>query len=158
MHLISTSRDSAEVFSFCEAWLDCLARHDFHAASNFIAHDGLHQWTPELIERLISNYGHTEALRSGRKCAVTSPDLAIGVPSLSRLRLDDDDDVCTGEVHSRYPFAVYWFLDGPSRKGALGWLHIDYPLDGEWSDLSSIFDIVPRSGQYAFDLKRIEVM
>ena len=78
------------MFSFCEAWLDCLARHDFHAASDLIVRDGHHQWTPELLERLISNYGRTEALRSGRKCAVTPPHLAMGVPSLSRLRIDDD--------------------------------------------------------------------
>lgn len=158
MRLISTSKDSGEAFAFCESWLECLTRRDFGAAAGLIVPDGHYRWTPELIERLVANYGHTEPLRSGRRCAVTPPDLAIGVPSLARLRIAEDDDVCTGEVHSRYPFAVYWFSDGPSRKGALGWLHLDYPLDGEWSDLSSIFDIVPRSGQYAFDLERIEVM
>jgi len=158
MRLISVTKDSSEAFAFCESWLDCLIRRDFAAACDLIVRDGHYQWTPELIERLVTNYGHTEPLRSGRRCSVSAPDLAIGTPSLSRLRVADDDDVYTGEVHSRYPFAVYWFLDGPSRKGAVGWIHLDYPLDGEWSDLSSIFDIVPRSGQYALDLERIEVM
>jgi hypothetical protein len=158
MRLISTSQDAVEAFAFCEAWLECLARRDFGAACDLIVPDGHYPWTPELIERLITNYGHTEPLRSGRRCTVTSPVLAAGIPSLSSLRVAEDDDICTGQVHSRFPFAVYWFLDGPSQKGALGWLHLDYPLDGKWSDLSSIFDIVPRSGQYAFDLERIEVM
>jgi hypothetical protein len=74
------------------------------------------------------------------------------------LRVDPGDDTCTGEVHSQFPFAVYWFSDGPSRRGALGWLHIDYPLDGDWSDLSSIFDIVPRGDSLGLDLERIEVL
>lgn len=158
MHLISSYREAEEVFSFCEHWLACLSRRDFHAACEMIVPDGYIKWTPEMIERLITHYGYTEPLRSGRLCTVTLPDSVAGVPSLARLRVDDDDDVCIGEVHPRYPFAVYWFLNGPSKKGALGWLHIDYPLDDEWSDLSSIFDIVPRFGRYGFDLERIEVM
>ena len=158
MKLISTNRDADEVFAFCESWISCLCERDYSAACDMIVPDGHYRWTPELIETLITHYGHTEPLRSGRRCLVSWPDSASGVPSLSRLRVADDDDTCSGQVHSRYPFAVYWFLDGPSRKGALGWVHIDYPLDGEWSDLSSIFDIVPRSGQLAFDLERIEVM
>lgn len=158
MHLISTSRDASEVFAFCESWLLCLSQRDFHSACEMIVPDGRYQWSPDTIERLITNYGRLEPQRSGRRCAVTPPDSATGLPSLGRLQVDEDDDVCAGQVHSRYPFAVYWYLDGPSQKGSFGWLHIDYPLDGKWSDLSSIFDIVPRSDRYGLDLERIEVM
>lgn len=158
MHLLPTHPSNDETFAFCLQWLGYLASGDYHAAHAMIVPDGHYRWSPELIERVISNYGFIEPHRSGHRFQVTPPESARGVPSRQCLRVDPDDDTCTGEVHSQFPFAVYWFLDGPSRKGALGWVHMDYPLDGEWSDLSSIFDIVPRGDSLALDLERIEVL
>ncbi len=158
MHLISINREASEVFDFCENWLRHLSNGDYESAAEMIVQDGHYKWSPAMIEKLIINYGNTEPLRSGRRYRVTLADPATGTPSLSRLRVADDDDTISGQVHEKYRFAVYWFMDGPSRKGAVGWLHLDYPLDGEWSDLSSIFDIVPCGDQLAFDLERIEVL
>lgn len=158
MYLISTNQSPDEAFAFCELWLETLGRGDFRAACDLIVPDGRHRWTPELIGRLIGNYGRTDPPRSGTQCVVTPTNLATGALNLGRFRVDEDDDVCTGHVHPRYPFAVYWFLDGPAKNGSVGWLHLDYPLDGEWSDLSSIFNIVPRMDKLALDLERIEVM
>jgi len=158
MRLISSNKEASDVFDFCQDWLEALSGGDYGAANEMIVPDGHYRWSPGMIEKLIANYGHTEPLSSGRRCQVTSADAASGTPSLACLRVADDEDTVSGQVHEKYPFAVYWFLDGPSRRGALGWLHLDYPLDGAWCDLSSIFDIVARGDQLGFDLERIEVL
>ncbi len=158
MHFFPSHPSNDEVFAFCHQWLGHLSSGDYRSAHAMIVPNSHHPWTPELIEQVIANYGSVEPHRSGRHFHVTPPETASGTPSSQRLRVDPDDDTCTGEVHSQFPFAVYWFSDGPSRRGALGWLHIDYPLDGQWSDLSSIFDIVPRGDSLGLDLERIEVL
>lgn len=158
MHLLSNNQNNAEAFDFCRQWLEHLCLGDYRSAHAMIVPNGKHPWTPELIEQVISHVGSVEPHRSGRIFRVTSPQSARGVPNTQRLRVDPDDDTCTGAVDSKYPFAVYWFLDGPSRRGALGWIHIDYPLNDQWSDLSSIFNIVPCAGALGLDLECIEVL
>jgi hypothetical protein len=162
MYLLGKQPTNAEVFAFCEQWLAHLAHGDYAAARALLRSREPQPWTPELIEQLIANYGSYKPRPSGIRYQVTPPESTPSTPLLERrlqsLRPDPDEDTCTGEVHERYPFAICWYLDGPSRRGAVGWVHIDYPLNGEWSDLSSIFDLMPHGDGLGFDLERIEVM
>ena len=157
MHLIPPDRSAHDVFEFCQRWLACLARKDYEAACGMLVPSEPTPWTPLKVEHLISNYGQLGNPGKLPAASVTPPESAVGEISLDSL-LDPDDDEIEGEVHSRYPFAVYWFLTGPSAIGAVGSVRIDYPLDGEWSDLSSEFDIIPQEGGLGFQLERIEIM
>jgi hypothetical protein len=155
MHLVPLQPSSnAAIFEFCETWLGHLSAGDFTSAHGMLAPDNVRKWTPQLIEKLV-----TETCGSpSNKCAVTAPAEATGNPSRSRLEVDPDDDDCTGEVHPQYPFAVYWFRDGVAANGSVGWVYLGYPLDGEWSDLSSEFRIYQAEEGYVLQLQSIEVM
>ena len=148
MHLLPRDPADELVFEFCEQWLACLVAGDYAAARAMLVEDGFIPWTAEMIEEEIGGYGGS----------VTLPATATGDPGLDRLEADADSDDVSGAVHPRYPFAVYWFVDGPARNGALGWVHLDYPIDGRWSHLASEFHIVVRDELLGLDLERIEEM
>lgn len=160
MLLLSKNPTSTEVFAWCERWLACLRDGDYAAAHAMIYPDSEWNWTPALIEELISNHGTLNPDPSGHRFRVTDPGEATGLHpnTLTSLRVDPDDPVLnmTGDVHPRFPFAVMWPRNPQGRS--LGEVHIDYPLDGKWSCLSSTFAILPLAEKLALDLERIEVM
>jgi hypothetical protein len=152
--LLPKKPTATDVFAWCEQWLAHLEQQDFAAAYEMLMPNSQWAWTPELIEKLITNHGTLELTDGGVTIyRVTSPRTATGERYLSRLRVDPDDPVITGEVHPKYPFAVHWFRDPPLPR--LGYVVLDYPLNGEWSNLTSHFDIVRRGGGLALDLERM---
>lgn len=158
MLLLLKNPAATEVFAWCERWLAHLSDGNYLAAHAMIVPDSQWKWTPKLIEELIANYGTLDPDPLGHRYRVTPPETAIGKVYLDSLRVDPNDPVLnmTGEVHPRFPFAVVWYRKPGGR--ALGEVHIDYPLDGKWSHLSSTFDVLPWGEGLALDLERIEVM
>jgi hypothetical protein len=158
MTLLPKSPAAEDVFAWCEQWLACLSANDYASAWKMIFPDSYWKWTPALIEELIANYGALNPDSSGHRFRVTPPGEATGETYRQRFWIDPNDpevDII-GDVHPRYPFAVWWHRNPLGR--CLGQVHIDYPLDGEWSSLSSTFDILPLKEGLALDLERIEVM
>lgn len=147
------------VFSVLETWVGYLAEGDYGSAHALLSPDPHRQWTPAVIEALVTGYGSLEPRRDGRRFRVTPLASAIGTMHRTRLEPDADDDAVIGEVHPRFPLAVYWFREPSARRpDRVGYAHVDYPLDGTWSDLSSEFYLL-RVGEYIrISLERIEVM
>jgi hypothetical protein len=158
MLLLSRRPPADEVFAFCEQWLTHLSGGRYREAHGMLLPHSQRRWTPELIEQVISNYGTLPPDGRRGTFRVTAFDTAGGAPDVKRLRVDPGDDTCSGEVHPRYPFAVYQFLHGPSRRGSVGRVHLDYPLNGRWSDLSTTFDMIPCGDGLGLGLIGIEVM
>ena len=148
---------SDQVFAFVTEWIKRLSAQHYDGALQMLYPGPSAVWTSSLIEQLIANYGSLEPDRSGHLFRVTPLECARGQCVRDSLGLDDD--VGTGDVHPSYPIAVYWFRRHPEREPAcLGWIHLDYPLDGEWSDLSSEFWLYEHDGNVVVELERIEVM
>lgn len=150
---------SEQVFALCEEWVSLLAASDYSLALALLAERTPPRWTPELVESLISNYGSVTPHRSGRIFRASPLSEATGQPALSRLAADPDDDTCDAVVHDRFPIAIYVFRTPPAQDPSrIGWVHLDYPLDGAWSDLSSIFTLRRDGESCKMLLDSIEVM
>src|ERR1700686_357978 len=152
MFLLSKNPPAAEVWAWCEQWLAHLPKGDFVAAHAMIMPGSQWKWTPELIEALITNCGSLGPDPSGRRYRVTPPDTATGKTYLDSLRIDPNDPIMTGDVHPRFPFCVWWSRKPPLPK--VGMVHLNYPLNREWTPLVSAFDILVWEDGLVLDLER----
>jgi hypothetical protein len=137
MRTAHVDASDSELVRFIEDWVDLLASGDFAAASRFLHPPDeaalSEEWTAENLELYIANYGSWDPLDDGRRMHVTPIDGASG------------DLVPVREV-SRYD-------DRPPR------IDFDLPLNGEWSDLTALFDLVQvDDARWAFVLYDLRVL
>lgn len=90
------------------------------------------EWTADRLKLFITNYGSDQPLADGRRMTVTPIEAAQG-------RQDPYQDVTR-------------FEDRPPM------IEFDLPLDGEWSDLTAIFDLIDVGGGWAFALQDLHVL
>ena len=116
-------------------------------------------YTPDWISKAISGYGNVDEPKDFWVTDPTSPTGNSARKALENEAARNDDDETESFVHPLYPIAVYWYRDASDEVGEyLGFVHLDYPLNGKWSDLSSVFDIYAVDGGVTLELERIEVM
>jgi hypothetical protein len=94
-------------------------------------------WTPELIERVISNYGSIEPRGDGKTFKVTSLKTARG---------------------QLIPRQEVYRFENPSPVDIIGNVWFDLPLNGEWSDLTATFDLKKLGGNLVLVLDDLHVM
>lgn len=132
MHFQHPPTDN-EILSFIEHWIELLADGHYEAAHQHTGHDPYFGWTPELIEAVVHGYGLPESHPSGEVFMVTPIAEAQGGPPQRQIE--------------RY--------DIPS--GVLAEVFHSLPLNGEWSDLSATFNVIPANGGANVILQEIHV-
>jgi len=91
-------------------------------------------WTPDMMRQVVRHYGFIEPRKDGKTFRVTPRAEAV-------------------EHHRRGNYEdIEWFDDGS------GVAHFDLPLNGEWSDVTAIIDIVKQGGERVLRLNDIHVL
>jgi len=136
--LLAHNATDGELLGFCREWLDLVAADRFDEALGLLwvppSYDKSQHWTPDKLRSYIENYGSWTPREDGTRWRVT-PAIDAGDRPEERstvARLDDD------------PHA--------------GWVDLDLPLNGEWSDLTAQFEFAPVPGGTAVSLYDIHVL
>jgi hypothetical protein len=133
---VETDASDDELISAVRSWVDLLAIGDFAAAARFLhpptAASDVEGWTADSLETYIANHGSWEPLDDGRRMRVT-PIESAGGSLTPRFEVNRNDD------------------RPPS-------IEFDLPLDGEWSDLTALFELVEVDGKWAFTLYDLHVL
>jgi hypothetical protein len=129
-------------------WSELLAQQRFAAAlAMFASADDPYaeQWTPQLLETTIRNYGSVEPDPEGRTFAITSlhalPDLPFDEFVRSHIEVDREN------------------LYGLDPAHYLGMIHYEWvPLNGQPSDLTARFQIKRIGNELTLEFLDIHVM
>jgi len=128
--LLPESSDE-NILNAVQAWVDLLAQEDYRSAFDYLHHPAVEHWTPDLIEEAIYEY----------KCADNNDTCRSVVTPLTEA---SGDSRPTHEV-------MRYAADNISVR-------FDLPINGKWSDLTAILDVVMLDGTLALELKDIHVM
>ncbi len=137
MTRFSADASDAEIINGIRQWVDALANDDYEAAYAMLQHAPDEPWTADFLRRWIANYGRHEALKDGATFHVTHWETATG-----------------RETH----YQDVTRRDAPHMNGSVGDVHYDLPLNGEWSDLTAIFDILKNDGALVLQLDDVHVL
>jgi hypothetical protein len=120
-----------QILDVVRRWVDHLAHERYDDALQVV--DVREPWTSELLETVIRNYGSIDPMYDGSTWRVTPLETASGGRPRPRHDVDRCDD---GR-------AFVWF---------------DLPLNGSWSDLTALFDVVPKEDGLHVVLDDVHVM
>ena len=127
-----------QILDVVRQWVELLAQEKYEEAFRMLRYRPTELWSPELIKTVIANYGFIEPREDGATFKVTS--------------LKDDPE---GQVFH----GVEWYGDDPNRPAEyLGMAMFTLPLNGEWSDVTAMFDIVEEDGALVLELDDIHVL
>ena len=139
-NMIQLPRNSTDeqILDVVRAWVELLAQERHEEAFQMLRYQSSELWSPELIKNVITNYGFIEPCADGAMFKVTSlKDNPGGKPF----------------------YEVYWYGADPNRPAEyLGMAAFNLPLNGEWSDVTAMFDIVEEDGQLVLELDDIHVL
>ncbi len=138
--MIRLRRDAADeqILDAIRAWVELLAQERYEEAFKMLRYHPAESWSPELIRTVITNYGFIEPREDGATFKVTSPK-------------DNPEGKDFG--------GVQWYGDDPNRPAEyLGMAAFALPLNGEWSDVTVMFDIVEEDGGLVLELDDIHVL
>ena len=134
---------NAAMLEAVEKWIELLSNEEYDQAYNFTEHDEYHEWTPELIEKIINNYG---ALESDDNCKINK------VTPINKV------------LHNQNikPYREVTYFDEPIINEDLGaevaaeiWYSL--PLNDEWSDLTATFHVLKKNDHLTLLLQDIHV-
>ena len=123
------------------AWLDLLVEERYQEAFDATWHSTEDTWTPELMRRMISNYGSLHPHWTGHVFRPSRPAEERSVRQPSRDVTRYSSDRLLTDIVPRVVGEV-WF---------------DLPLNGEWSDLTATFDLTEWDGGLVLALSDIRV-
>jgi hypothetical protein len=127
-----------QILDVIRDWVELLAQNHYEDAFQMLKHDASKDWSPELIRTVISNYGFIEPRKDEKVFRVTSI-----------------KEKPTGKPYQE----VDWYGDDPDRpRQYLGMVLFNLPLNGEWSDVTAVFDIVEEDDHLALELDDIHVL
>jgi hypothetical protein len=136
-------------------WVESLSKEDYDAALSLVYNPGYRgcpPWTPDLVKTLIANYGSTDPHYSGITYHVTIPKGFDVSDFSSQEKL--------GEIrakHNAYPMSVRLYHPDETAE-YFGDVHLHYHLNGQPSNLSSVFHVRRLDQSAVLELERIEVM
>jgi len=113
VELLPKSASDGDILDLIRRWVELLAGGRYAEALQLL--DARSHWTPELLERVIRNYGSPDPTADGSTYRVTS--LATA----------------TDDLRPRHEIERY----SSGRASVL----FDLPLNGRWSDLTACFDV-----------------
>lgn len=129
-----------QILNLVHQWVDLLAQERYDDAYALTAHDSYYEWTPGLMEAVITGYGLPEPASNGQIYRVTPEGTAAGGP-IPRHEVDRYDGGLIAQT-GEYRVGNVWF---------------DLPLNGEWSDLTATFALNVRNDRLVLVLKDIHV-
>jgi hypothetical protein len=130
---VTVLRQDAAVLALVERWVDLLALHGYDEALGLLLPNA--GWTAALLQKVIANYGFVEARSDGRVSVVTPIASATGAGPRAE---------------------VTWFQHAWGE--VVGDVRFDLPLDGAWSDVTALFDIVAVSEGVVLALDDVHVL
>jgi len=132
---------SEDVLVVVREWVVLLAKEKYEEAyqMTFHADSSLENWTPELMQTLVTNYGSCEPMRNGTTYRVTAL----------------NDEIVSGREN---PYREVNFFEKKNRQNLVGHVDFDLPLNGEWSDVTAIFNILEIEGSWVLWLEDIHVL
>jgi hypothetical protein len=138
---LSLQATNAEILDTVRDWVELLAQERYNEAFQMLYHPENDYWTAELIRTVVANYGSIEPLKGGSTYRVTS---------LTDRSLTQHPN----------PYQNVWrYGDNAQRdKNHIGDVHFGLPLNGEWSDLTAIFNIVRLNDTLTLQLDDIHVL
>lgn len=129
MKRLDPTASDQKILATVEEWVRLLAKDRFSEAYDYLYHEQGDHLTPELVRTLIKNYGWIEPHPSGVAFKVTPLE---GEGRAVLMRFEDERHI--------------------------GHLIFDLPLNGEWSDVSAIFDLLIVDNALVFQLQDIHVL
>jgi hypothetical protein len=136
MILLPSDADDGAILAAVRRFVDLLAEEKYPEAWSLIdPWPGYANWTPELIQTVVRNYGSPEPMADGRVFKVTPLNQAPPRPKSAHHAVER-----------------YHHQDRP------GHVLFDVPLNGEWSDLTISFDLIRKDGGLVLRLEDIHVM
>ncbi len=134
-----------DILQWVRAWVDLLAEERYEAACNALYRPPGDQATPEMIERAIRHYGSaTEEGQEDRAVYKVTP-IETTAPPNHPLNQDQEGVLRWGGGEAAIPTAV-------------GVVHFDLPLNGEWSGLTAILSIHEIDASLIFSLDDLRVL
>ena len=142
--MITLPKDASDdaVLNVVRRWLNELAKEDYSAAHSLTYHPAGDHWNADLLRRVIENYGSVD---SGPEEGVT-----FKVTPLEGEHSDDSDVAGRLEIE--------WFRSRGSEDNPLGTITCDLPLNGEWSDVSAVFNVLSQPDGLALQLMDVRVL
>ena len=131
---ISQNATDAEIRDAIGGWIDLLVADRYEEAHEMMFRFPDDTWTPDMMRTVVRHYGFTEPRKDEQTFRVTPRAEAI-----ERRRRGHYED-------------IEWFEDGG------GVAHFDLPLNGEWSDVTAIIDIVKHGEERVLRLNDIHVL
>lgn len=142
MLVLSEDLIDAEILDAVRVFAELLAEEKYaDAYENFLPASD-RELTPEVIKALIEGCGYAEPIED-------NDEPPLRVTSLRQMTEPEPKD----------RQQVEWFDYHIERDAhVLGMAHYDLPLNGKWSDLTAIFDIIKVEGGIALSLYDIHVL
>lgn len=142
MLVLSEDSTDAEILDAVRAFVELLAEEKYSDAYEQFLPASDRELTPEVIKALIEGYGYAEPVED-------NDEPPLRVTSLSQMKESEPKD----------RQQIEWFGFHTARDPRiLGAAYYDLPINGEWSDLTAIFDIIKVEGGIALSLDDIHVL
>ena len=123
-----------EIRNAIRSWIDLLAADRYEEAHAQLFRFSDDEWMPDMMRTVVRHYGFIKPRDDGQTFRVTPRSEAV-----QKSRRGPHED-------------VEWFDDGS------GVAHFDLPLNGEWSDVTTIIDIVLQDKERVLRLNDIHVL
>lgn len=134
MRAFPATASDEELLEAVDEWVELLAQERYgEALATFGSRE---HWTPELLRQVIRGYGFPEPHPSGTVFRVTSRRDAAGKQHYRQV--------------DRWP--------DPNLIGAVGIVQYDLPLNGKWSDVTALFDVLSADDLLELRLDDIHVL
>lgn len=143
------------IFQFCLEWIDALAREDYITASSYLRNLDS-EWHDAEIKQAVETYGSMEYLDETIYTVSRFEDAAGDNPRFSRAYTEELEGFAFIR-HPKWPIEICWNSEVFSSEGVVATVHMDYALNGEWSDLSSNFDLIRAVDGVTVELRRLDV-
>lgn len=142
MLVLPEDSTDAEILDAVRVFVELLAKEKYAEAYEKFLPTSDRELTPEIVKALIEGYGFAEPVEN-------NDEPPLRVTSLNQMTESEPKD----------RQQVEWFDYHTERNAhVLGMAHYDLPLNGQWSDLTAIFDIIKVEGGIALSLYDIHVL
>ena len=125
-----------DIINVVRDFVNLLAKERYVEAFEMMYRNSKDEMSPELIKRLIEGYGFDESVKD-----------VFRVTSLEEMKNQEPE------------FQIDWLESVKGEKPReIGTIHYDLPINGEWSDLTAIFDVYELENGIALSLYDIHIL
>jgi hypothetical protein len=135
----STTAADADLLSAIRQWNDALAHQEIPIAFDMTYHGSEDSWTPTLLAAAAASYDD-------------------GADDNTLAQITPWETAVVADVRPRHE--VTWYERPNQRRSppVVGYIWVDLPYRGQWSDVTAIFNILQIDAQLVLELESIHVM